>query len=145
MGDETTVEHCETGDVEGNGSDMDNQNRSEDEGDDVEDEVDEEEEGLIGTGAFEIEFDQCRRALLEMVDILDYNRPFYDLRLLPLLRSKLAGLKDLHRRICEKESHVNSTRITTPKTFDHNTNLVMFIRSRTAARINTYRNYHVLS
>jgi hypothetical protein len=142
VGDETPVEHSEIGDVEENGSDLDDQNRLEDEEMNVEDEVDEEEEGLIGTGALEIEFDQCRRALLEMVDILDYNRPFYDLRLLSLLRCKLAGLKDLHQRIREKESHVNSTRTTAPRTFNHNTNLVMFIRTHTAVRINAFCNSH---
>jgi hypothetical protein len=145
MGDETMVEHSPTGGVERDGLDLDGQNRSDDEENDAEDEVNEGAEGLIGTGAFEFEFDQCRRALLEMVDILDYNCPFYDLWLLPLLRSKLAGVKDLHQRICEKESSVNSMRATTPQTFNQSTNLVMFIRTRTVACINAYCNSHNLS
>ena len=42
-------------------------------------------------------------------DILDYNAPLYNSRILPTLQLKLTGVKDLHHCIQEKENQVNLT------------------------------------
>jgi hypothetical protein len=60
------------------------------------------------------------------------------------LHDRLQLTMDLHQRIRERESHVNSTRTPAPRTFNHNTNLVMFIRIRTAVRIKAFCNSHDL-
>ena len=76
--------------------------------------------------AFEEELEDCCAVLLDLLDILDYNAPLYDSRILPTIWLKLTGAKDLHCRILEKENQVNSTRTANPNTFNPKTASIMF-------------------
>ena len=101
-------------------------------------------DGMMGYGAFEKELEDCRVVLLGLLDMLDYNAVLYDNRILPTLRLKLAGAKDLHHRILEKENQVNSTRTANLNTFDSKTASIMFFRARPAKRIQDFKQRHHL-
>ena len=114
----------------GAGNSSSNDRETSEAGDDLSD-----DEGIIGAGEFREELEECRRNLLVALDIINYNLPLNDLRILPTLRQKLAPLKDLVHRVTEKEEAVNSQRRANPSTFNAKSASVMFFRTRPPERI----------
>ena len=101
-------------------------------------------DGMMGYSAFEEELEDCHAVLLGLLDILDYNTPLYDSRILPTLWLKLTGAKDLHRCILEKENQVNSARTANLNTFDPKMASIMFFQARPAKRIQDFKQWHHL-
>ena len=98
-----------------------------------------EDEGVLGAGEFSEQMENCRRSLLAALDILDYNTSLNDLRILPTLRHKFAGIHDLVQQITAKEEAVNSRRASNPTTWDPKTASIMFFRTRPTDRIRDHK------
>ena len=85
-----------------------------------------EDEGVLRAGEFSEQMENCHQSLLVAIDILDYNTSLNDLRILPTLRHKFAGIHDLVQQITAKEEAVNLHRASNPTTWDPKTASIMF-------------------
>jgi hypothetical protein len=93
----------------------------------------EDEDGLIDTGArgtFRERMDEHQQTLREFCDILEYQTQFNDHRMLATLERDGAGLLRLARNCIMLEKRANSSRSSTPTTFERSTHNATFFRIR---------------
>ena len=76
-----------------------------------------------------------REVLLEVVDMLSYNKPLKDRRALAVFQSSVSGVKRLHSLIKDKERRTNSTTTPTPVTWAPQYAGVMPVQTRPNPRI----------
>ena len=88
--------------------------------------------------SYSTRIDRHLHGIYKMIDMIVQNRPLNDMRILPSLDQALSGMHDLVDRIEAKETAVNSARQINPTTFNKSNALVMFFRTRSAARICAY-------
>jgi hypothetical protein len=77
--------------------------------------------------------------LHELADMLEYNAPFADQRVVDLAIRKTAAAVDLQEKLKNKENRINSSTSTNPPTFSPQFAEVMFVRTRPPARIRENR------
>ena len=77
--------------------------------------------------------------LHELADIIEYNAPFADQRVVDLAIRKTASVMDFQEKLKNKENRINSSTSTNPPTFSTQFAEVMFVRTRPPARIRENR------
>jgi hypothetical protein len=80
--------------------------------------------------------------LYELADLLMYNAPFTDQRVVDLATRKIASAIDFHEKIRNKENRINSSTSAGIPTFSPDFAELMFFRTRPLAQVHSDRSKH---